>query len=423
MFSSSNTGAQQRPDSPREKATAIKSAKPGLGRVNNFDLLRLLAALQVVIAHSFSHTGLYEGLNGTGLAAFNAFLMVPAVPIFFVISGFLINASFERAPENLRGYFWRRILRIYPALLLAILLGIGTVAWGGYLNKEFVSSPTFFTWLFAQTTIFQFWNPEHFRGFGMGVVNAAVWTISVELQYYLFVPIAYFISKQLKRFKRGRATFELSLFVISIAAHLYMRAGINITGHFSDAPMVVKALHMTLLPHLWMFLCGVFLYRHLELVKGLLAGQFLKWATVWVGLVILGEYILDGTSVAGTAIYVVSRLVLACVTLSFAYSMPQLSGKLLKGNDISYGIYIFHCLAINVLLELGYFQTPATVPFVVVIAICLGLLSWHFLEKPILRFKDWPPMNSGGGKPKATNTQAPSEDKTLAAPTESVLSK
>ena len=399
------------------------TTKPGLGRENNFDLLRLLAALQVVIAHSVDHTGLHQKLTGSTLGAFEAFLMLPAVPIFFVISGFLINASFERSPGNLRGYFWRRALRIFPALWLAVILGLITVAWGGYLQRDFVSSPTFFAWLVSQTTIFQFWNPEHFRGFGMGVVNAALWTISVELQYYFFVPIAYYVSKWLKRFKHGRTTFELSLFVVSIAAHLYMRAGINVTGHFSDAPMMVKALHMTLIPHLWMFLSGVFLYRHLDAIKGLIAGHFLKWAAAWVAIVVLGEYVLDGTSLPGTVLYIVNRLVLACVALSFAYTLPHLSGKLLKGNDISYGIYIFHCLAINVLLELGFFQTLATVPFVVVIAIVLGFLSWRFLEKPILRFKNWPPMNSGGGSRKAIKTQAPSEAPSLATASEPSISR
>ena len=191
MSSLFNIGAKKHGTLPRRKASPNPPTKPSLGRENNFDLLRLLAALQVVIAHSVDHTGIHERLTGTSSIAFEAFIMLPAVPIFFVISGFLINASFERSPGNLRGYFWRRALRIFPALWLAVILGLGTVAWGGYLQKEFVSSSTFVAWLVAQTTVFQFWNPEHFRGFGMGVVNAALWTISVELQYYFFVPLAF----------------------------------------------------------------------------------------------------------------------------------------------------------------------------------------------------------------------------------------
>ena len=423
MSSLFHIGARKQGTPSSRNASPLNPAKPGLGRENNFDLLRLLAALQVVIVHSVDHTGLHQTLTGSTAFTFESFLMLPAVPIFFVISGFLINASFERSPGNLRGYFWRRALRIFPALWLAVLLGLGTVAWGGYLQGEFVSSPTFFAWIASQTTIVQFWNPEHFRGFGMGVVNAALWTISVELQYYFFVPIAYYLSKKLKRFKHGRATFELSLFILSLAAHLYMRWGINLSGHFSTAPVLIKGLHMTLLPHLWMFLCGVFLYRHLDAIKGLIAGQFLKWAAVWVSIVILGEYILDGTTVAGTILYVINRLVLACVALSFAYTLPHLSGKLLKGNDISYGIYIFHCLVINVLLELGYFQSLATVPFVVVIAVVLGFLSWRFLEKPILRFKDWPPMNSGRSDRKVVKTKALPETRPLTTTAESFISK
>ncbi|MGJ8725785.1 MAG: acyltransferase family protein [Roseibacillus sp.] len=418
-----NNGVKKHGDSPCRKASSGNPANHGLGRENNFDLLRLLAALQVVIAHAVHHSGLYHGLEGRTSTAFEAFILIPAVPIFFVISGFLINASFERAPNNLRGYFWRRALRIFPALWLAVLLGIGTVAWGGYLQREFVSSSTFLTWLISQTTIFQFWNPEHFRGFGMGVVNAALWTISVELQYYLFVPIAYFVSKWLKRFKHGRATLELSLFAISLGAHLFMRSGINSSGDFASASIVVKALHMTLLPHLWMFLCGVFLYRNLEALKKVLAGNFLKWAVAWAAIVFVGEYLLGDTTAGGTVLYVLSRLILACATISFAYTLPRLSGQFLKGNDISYGIYIFHCLIINVLMELGYFKTLATVPFVVVIAVLLGFLSWRFLEKPILRFKDWPPMNPGGGSRRATKTQPLPSAPPLVARSESFFSK
>src|SRR5690349_9052904 len=79
-------------------------------RVNNFDLLRLLAALQVAVVHGIAvlkPTGHFAGLLGTGLDRF------PGVPIFFVISGVLISRSYEHS-ASLRDYLGNRCLRIFP---------------------------------------------------------------------------------------------------------------------------------------------------------------------------------------------------------------------------------------------------------------------------------------------------------------------
>ena len=66
-------------------------------KVNNFDLLRILAALQVVLAHTRVHLDIQRLPLWSLVEAF------PGVPIFFAISGFLISASFERTP-NLASY-------------------------------------------------------------------------------------------------------------------------------------------------------------------------------------------------------------------------------------------------------------------------------------------------------------------------------
>ena len=85
-------------------------------RLNNSDLIRLLAVVQVVVAHSIGHTPLVMQLSPWGRQLFEVLMLVPGVPVFFVISGFLIARSFERNPADVAGYFWRRGLRIFPAL-------------------------------------------------------------------------------------------------------------------------------------------------------------------------------------------------------------------------------------------------------------------------------------------------------------------
>ncbi|KZZ60966.1 hypothetical protein A3762_14930 [Oleiphilus sp. HI0125] len=90
-------------------------------RNNNFDLLRLIAALQVAFVHGVDHfkVEMPETLM-TVIAAF------PGVPIFFVISGFLISAAYDRTP-SMRTYAINRLLRIYPALWFCFIFGLFTV--------------------------------------------------------------------------------------------------------------------------------------------------------------------------------------------------------------------------------------------------------------------------------------------------------
>ena len=85
-------------------------------RVNNFDLLRLIAAIQVVIAHSLRH--LQMDLPAPWGALLDCF---PGVPIFFVISGYLVSSSYERAP-SLKAYLRNRCLRIYPGLWVCLMV-------------------------------------------------------------------------------------------------------------------------------------------------------------------------------------------------------------------------------------------------------------------------------------------------------------
>lgn len=81
-------------------------------RVNNFDLVRLLAALQVVVVHALMYLkprGSFVHIARSGLELF------PGVPIFFVISGLLISKSYEQS-DCIRNYYRNRCLRIYPGL-------------------------------------------------------------------------------------------------------------------------------------------------------------------------------------------------------------------------------------------------------------------------------------------------------------------
>lgn len=356
-------------------------------RQNNFDLIRLLAAAQVVVAHAIGHTELINQLPAWGRQVFDALMMIPGVPVFFVISGFLIAKSYEKNPADLAGYSWRRSLRIFPALWVCLFLTLVTLGGFGFLGTDFILSKSFVAWLAGQVSFFQFYNPEHFRGFGIGVVNGALWTITVELQFYVFIPILY----QLTRGTKFATAILAGLFVVSFALYCVMDDKVNGPGGFTGAPMLFKLLHVTLIPHLWMFLLGIFIHRKFVLLGKWVEGKFLYYFAGFVLFMALQSAFIEDRSVPFYLAYLPSRVLLAFATISGAFSFRPLSQRLLRGTDISYGIYIYHSVVINVMVQLGLMTSMLAVTSVFAISIILALLSWHLVEKPALACKSVSP--------------------------------
>ena len=86
---------------------------------NNFNLLRLIAALQVMFVHANGYLADKSDLSWyiTNILNFSG------VTVFFLISGFLISMSYAKN-QDLKTYIKNRILRIYPGLYINIFIGI-----------------------------------------------------------------------------------------------------------------------------------------------------------------------------------------------------------------------------------------------------------------------------------------------------------
>src|SRR4051794_23316253 len=117
---------------------------------NNVGTLRLLGALAVLFGHSFVlGSGLHDRdpiSNVTrDIAPYHLGLPGLGVSMFFVISGYLVTQSYRRR-GNLLAYAEARLLRIYPALIVAvaatILLGlvITTLSAGSHLTRRWTIS-------------------------------------------------------------------------------------------------------------------------------------------------------------------------------------------------------------------------------------------------------------------------------------------
>jgi peptidoglycan/LPS O-acetylase OafA/YrhL len=347
-------------------------------RDNNFDLLRLLAALQVVFFHANEYMKLE--LKDVLYYAARVIQFFPGVPIFFVISGFLIAMSYERN-QNLRVYFENRFLRLYPALWVCFFVSIIILWFFGFLNYRFIMAPEFFPWILTQLTFFQFFNPDQLRGFGIGSVNCSLWTIPVEVQFYAFVPILFFI---MKKFRLWISSELCLLFLLISSFLLYYYFNIN----YADSELIIiKLVWESLLPHLFMFLLGWFFYRHFNKFKRFIMGKALYWISLYIAYETFFYFGLEYSVYKNPLFLIIARFILAISVISFAFSFKGLSRRILRGNDISYGVYIYHAVILNIMLELGMGNTLADWGYLFVLSSMAAFLSWKLIEAPSLRLK------------------------------------
>jgi len=352
-------------------------------KFNNFDLLRLIAAMQVVSNHSIEILQVHPPEAIKNLLHFSH--LFPGVPIFFFISGFLISKSYE-SNHKLSEYFQNRILRLYPGLIACVSLSFILIYISGYMAT---TETDIFDWgllYLAKTTIVQFYNPEFMRGYGDGVLNGSLWTITVELQFYFLVPIVYMLFKL-----QSSRLYNFKLIVLILLFLIINRIYTNIPFEYHN-DIGYKLFRISFLPWFYMFLFGVLVQKNFEFFYKIIAGRFIHFFVLYC---VIGYFCLMYKIELGNNINPIVYVFLVALALSFAYSFAGLSKKLLRGNDISYGTYIYHMPVVNFMIYNGYSGDIIKAFYVLLITTALALVSWVVIEKKSLGLKRHPlnPLN------------------------------
>lgn len=148
--------------------------------------------------------------------------------------------------------------------------------------------------------------------------------------------------------------------------------------------LIYKLLGVSLAPYLYCFILGALLYYSWDKIKKFFEGKFLIWLAVYLvacyAFKIRPSYYIESVST------IIANLLLGIVTISAAFTCPKLGG-FLKGNDISYGLYIYHMIVINVMVHIGAVGKPIHFVIAAALSIALASLSWFLLEKPCLALK------------------------------------
>lgn len=221
------------------------------------------------------------------------------------------------------------------------------------------------------------YTPPFLKSFGMGSYNGSLWTIPLELQFYLLVPLLY-VGRLTERSRTVRIICCFLLFLlIAIALRLWMPDFGTGAGGESE-----KLLSYVFVSRFHQFMFGVALQRLHAYRSRWITGKAAWWLAIYLALRLLFPQ-------PKAALHLFFDLVLGALCISAAYTLPHLADRLLRGQDISYGVYMYHGLLINLVLEasLGVRQTVGGIAIVFAGAVLLGTLSWTIVERPCLRKK------------------------------------
>jgi len=334
---------------------------------NNFDFIKILFAWLVIVSHSFVLLG-NQGCDWLCEAThhyinFSYF----GVKGFITISGYLIFKSLNRSP-NLIDYLWKRVLRIYPALIIVLVLSVGLA----YLiyqptNNYFKFNKEALDYILNNLSLYHNQWRIHgvFDTLPNTAINGSLWTMGFEFFFYLVLLMIYPFRK-----------YPLVIQIILCLTIIILFIG-NI--YFIDE---LRVLPFRLRVD-FIFELGLFF----------MIGAFLG-AIDWKHILYKKQIAIIASIITVAILYFQPNPIWLCFTWPYlVIFIGQGSSKFsnwIHANleDPSYGIYLY---AFPVQQSIIYFFHPSVTVLLwtsTLIAFGLGILSWKLVEKKTLQFKD-----------------------------------
>jgi peptidoglycan/LPS O-acetylase OafA/YrhL len=329
-------------------------------RFHNIDELRLILAAIVAFQHIIL-LGQLESLYPLLRFLSSEF----AVSGFFVLSGFLVFSAFRTGA--VQSYALRRSARIYPAylavLVVAVIAGLLNAA---VLDDVSIPSGEVIRYLAANGAFLNFVHPNLgnlFSGQYQLAVNGALWTIKIEVLFYLIVPI---LALMVTRFT------ALPVLVIMSAIGVFWPHFVAIAESALDRTLPASMVNQ--LPgYLHLFAAGIALSRTVSGQMTVLALSILCVGTC-VALALFNPLM--------PSYYMIVLPVMIYVVMQ----LPQIT--ILKGSDFSYGLYLFHWPVAQFMVMHFDGTMPDAVFFAVTLAVAVlfSVLSWFLIERPMIRW-------------------------------------
>jgi peptidoglycan/LPS O-acetylase OafA/YrhL len=349
------------------------------------------------------------------------------VDLFFLITGFLLTLPwFRRAAEgrpapSTRDFYVRRVRRIVPAyyvqlvvlfaLFVPLLLGPGF--WRNNLYFMGFNIP-------AHALFLHYTTPISSASLG---VNGALWTLALEFQYYLLLPLLapWFVRAPLRTALAFAAAALLWRWQSAHGLDWLVAIQMRIGAPWSLPESTIRQLIATQLPgYLAHFAIGIVLGRAWLAPRSPAGprGQAAWLAAAAVALGIVYYLLAFGPRVLGDFSWILVPLGLAVAMHALVTRAPAVGSKLLANPPIafvgrvSYSAYLYHLPLLLLWNRYGP-QDPTWLglPAYLGVALFVAWISWRAIERPFMRSSrsaggsTWP-TSAAPGASEAPNTSA-----------------
>jgi len=324
---------------------------------NGFDLIRLICAILVMLHHFLRNfKSLTISISITYKLLDDISVILQPVISLLALSGFLIVASYERS-KNRKDFYLKRVFRLFPELWVCTIVNFIVVCVLAYDMLD----GSIFVWLFTQ--IFGFANTPHcLKSFATGSINGALWTVFVQIQFYVVLSFTYGYLKCLSKKQWGVLLAVFALCNIA-AQFLSKRFGI----------IVDKAVERFFLTYALPIFIGVFCYLYREEIIPKLKKCLLALLILYFVLFLLPIDI-------GYYANIFTSILMPLIVIGFGYRLPRINFSC----DLSYGIFIYHWIVLNVIDHLDLMnKLPNLIGLIIYfgLTITLAWLSWRFVGK------------------------------------------
>jgi peptidoglycan/LPS O-acetylase OafA/YrhL len=387
--------------------TTRAQQRPALPRFVGVDLLRGFAVAAVLGRH-WQNAKLAEPGNAAidRLASEIFRHGVWGVTLFFVISGFLITrTTMAREPNffalSFRGFYTRRVARIFPLLAASIGIGVIGLEFGagsdlyGYVfhdpGAEF--DPPF--WLSIATFTFNWLRIIHAgSGGGWGLHWDVLWSLAVEEQFYLIFPVVVWLARSSTRL------MQLMLYAITLA--ILTRGFVMVTDLNSDVAYIASFACLDALS------LGVLVAL---LVDRLEFGKFTRRSLMMVGMAMIGTVYFPANIVIAPFVLALGAALFILGAQSRGAFAARLWRPFARIGALSYGIYLLHPAVLYALAPLLR-RTDLVAGYIayLIATVAIAELVYRCLERPAnawvraLANAWWGEPQRGSAQPKSSFT-------------------